>query len=115
MKLKLVKKIEEAKGTKSFFWETEKHVKYLPGQYYYYTLPTLKYDDSRDPTRHFTISLSPTEGDLLRLTTRIRPESGYKMTLNELPIASEIEGEGPSGTFILDESEKGPNIFLAGG
>lgn len=116
MKLKLVKKIEEARGTKSFFFEPDKNVNWLPGQYYYYTLPELKFDDSRGPTRHFTISSSPTEGNLLRLTTRIRQESGYKKTLEDLKIGAIIEGEGPEGTFILDEEENNKkHIFLAGG
>ncbi|HKC04857.1 MAG TPA: FAD-dependent oxidoreductase [Patescibacteria group bacterium] len=116
MKIKLVKKTEEAKGTISFFWETEKPVEYLPGQYFYYTLPKLNYPDPRGTTRHFTISSSPTEGKLLRLTTRIREESGFKKTLDELTIGAEIEGEGPNGTFILDENDQGMNhVFLAGG
>ena len=115
MKLKLVKKVTEAKGTKSFFWEPEREVKWLPGQFYYFTLPKLNYPDPKGSTRHFTISSSPTEGNLLRLTTRIREESGYKKTLDELPVGTEIEGEGPSGTFILDENEPGPHVFLAGG
>jgi ferredoxin-NADP reductase len=115
MKLTLVKKSDDAKGTKSFFWQTEHEVKYLPGQYFYYTLPELKYPDPRGPTRHFTISSSPSEGSLLRLTTRIRVDSGYKKTLDELKIGQNIEGEGPNGTFILDEHEKGNHILIAGG
>jgi len=74
------------------------------------------FDDSRGPTRHFTISSSPTEGNLLRLTTRIRETSGYKKTLDSLKIGEIIEGEGPSGTFIFDEAEIDKNhMFLAGG
>jgi len=115
MKLKLVEKRDEAKGTKSFFWETEKPVNYLAGQYFYFTLPSLNYPDPRGATRHFTLSSSPTEGNLLRNTTRIREESGYKKTLDELEIGTLIEGEGPNGTFILDEAEPGPHVFLAGG
>ena len=30
-------------------------------------------------------------------------------------IGAEIEAEGPNGTFVLDESEKGPHVLLAGG
>jgi len=115
MKLKLVKTQDEAKGTKSFFWEPEKPVNYLAGQYFYFTLPNLKYPDSRGATRHFTLSSSPTEGNILRNTTRIREESGYKKTLNELEVGTLIDGEGPNGEFILDENEKGPQVFLAGG
>ena len=115
MKLKLVEKKEEAKGTKSFFWESEKPVNYLAGQYFYFTLPSLKYPDPRGATRHFTLSSSPTDGNILRNTTRIRPNSGYKKTLDELDIGTLIDGEGPNGEFILDENEKGPHVFLAGG
>ena len=115
MKLKLVEKRDEAKGTKSFFWETEKPVNYLAGQYFYFTLPSLNYPDPRGATRHFTLSSSPTEGNLLRNTTRIREESGFKKTLDDLEIGTLIEGEGPNGTFILDEAEPGPHVFLAGG
>jgi len=115
MKLKLIDKKEQAKGTKTFFWQPEKQINFLPGQYYYFTLPKLNYPDSKGSTRHFTISSSPTEGDVLGLTTRIREESGYKKTLDELQIGSVVEGEGPTGTFIFNQEDKGPNVFLAGG
>jgi len=115
MKLKLVEKREEAKGTVSFFWEPEKPLKYLPGQYFYITLPKLSFPDPRGSTRHFTLSSSPTEPPLLRITTRLREQSGFKKSLDDLEIGQETEGEGPNGTFVLDESEKGSHIFLAGG
>jgi ferredoxin-NADP reductase len=35
--------------------------------------------------------------------------------LDALPIGAEIEGEGPNGTFILDEKDIGPQVFIAGG
>lgn len=115
MKLTLIEIRDEAKGTKSFFWKPDKTISFYPGQYYYFTLPALKYPDPRGSTRHFTISSSPTEGEILRLTTRIREESGYKKTLAQLPVGSEIEGEGPNGTFVFSEGEAGPHIFIAGG
>ncbi len=115
MKLTLVEKKDEAKGTKSFFFEPEKPVSFLPGQFFYLTLPSLKYPDSRGNTRHFTICSSPTEGEKLRITTRIREESGYKKSLDELEINSQVEGEGPNGTFILNDNDLGPHVFLAGG
>lgn len=115
MKVKLIKKQDEAKGTVSFFWEPDKEVKYLAGQYLYYTIPTLKYPDPRGTTRHFTISSSPTEGNILRLTTRIREESGFKKSLNELPIGTVLDGEGPNGVFLFDEKENLTSVFIAGG
>lgn len=115
MKIKLIEKKDEAKGTVTFTFQPETEVKWIPGQYYYYTIKELKYPDSRGDTRHFTISSSPTEGGNLRVTTRIREESGFKKTLNELPIGTEIEGEGPNGTFELTGEETGPQVFVAGG
>lgn len=114
MKVTLVNKVTEALSTESFFWQAEAKINFLPGQYFYYTLPKLNYPDDRGDTRHFTISSSPTE-EGLRLTTRIREKSGYKKTLHELPVGSVIEGKGPEGTFIFNASEPGPHVFIAGG
>lgn len=106
---------DEAKDTKSFYFKPEKPVKYLPGQYFYFTLPNLKYKNSRGPTRHFTLSSSPTEKGYIRITTRMRYSSMVKKTYGELKVGEVIEGDGPSGTFIIDEKERGPHVFLAGG
>ncbi len=114
MKVTLIQKVTEAQSTESFFWQPEQKVDFLPGQYFYYTLPKLNYPDTRGDTRHFTISSSPTE-DSLRLTTRIREQSGYKKTLHELPIGTTIEGQGPEGTFVFNQDEPGPHVFIAGG
>ena len=117
MKLTLVKKIEEAKNTKSFYFKSEEPLQWIPGQYIYIALPRLNYPDERGATRHFTISSSPTEGRLIQVTTRIREESGYKKTLNELPIGSIVEGKGPQGTFVFPYSllPIRYHLFLAGG
>lgn len=115
MKLKLLGKKDEAEGTKSFTFEPEKELKYIAGQYYYFTLPRLNYPDPRGATRHFTLSSSPTEGRNIMITTRVRQESGFKKTLDELKPGDIIEGEGPNGTFILNESNKSPQVFLTGG
>lgn len=116
MKLKLVKKTDEAKGTKSFYFQPDEEFTFEAGQYIYITLSELKYPDERGDTRHFTISSSPTEGNLLRITTRIREESGYKKTLDELETGSVVEGRGPQGLFVLPkDASDTSHIFLAGG
>lgn len=118
MKLTLVKKNDEAKGTKSFFFKTDEKFSFEAGQYIYITLPELKYPDSRGDTRHFTISSSPTETELIRVTTRMREESGYKKTLDELEIGAVVAGRGPQGFFVLNPKRIDPDsqqIFLAGG
>lgn len=113
MKFKLIKKYLEEPQTKSFFWKPEKSFNFEPGQYLYYTLPKLKYPDPRGPILDFTIASSPTE-KLIQLTSRIS-NSGFKRTLDELPIESIIEGEGPNGSFYLDDKTSGNQVFIAGG
>jgi len=115
MKLKLVNSRFEAKDTKSFWFEVEKAVSWLPGQYFYFTLPNPIYPDSRGNTHHFTIATSPTEGSKIMFATRMREKSNFKKSLDVLEVGTIIEGEGPEGTFILDEKEKGPHILIAGG
>lgn len=115
MKLKLVKKQTEANDARSFFFEPQEKVDFLPGQYFYITLPRLNYNDDRGPVRQFTISSSPTEGNLLRITTRIRSESGFKKTLDELNIGESADGQGPNGTFSLNNESEINHVFIAGG
>ena len=95
-------------------WQPEKPFSFESGQYLYYTLPKLKYPDPRGNVLDFTIASSPTE-KLIQLTTRIR-ESGFKKTLDELPIGSVIDANGPHGSFLISNSKLLiPNVFLAGG
>ncbi|HEX6977510.1 MAG TPA: FAD-dependent oxidoreductase [Patescibacteria group bacterium] len=115
MDFKLIEKREEAKGTKSFFFGPESKIDWLPGQYFYITLPKLNHEDPKGNIRHFTNAASPTEGNVMRITTRVRPESGFKQTLDELQIGTVVEGRGPNGIFTMDENTTGNHIFLAGG
>lgn len=112
-KTKLIQKREEAKGTKTFVFEKPADFDYLAGQYAYFTLPQLKYPDDRGNTRHFTLSSSPTEG-YISLTTRLR-DSGFKKTLNELPLKSELSVRGPQGDFVLQGDSETQQVMIAGG
>jgi glycine betaine catabolism B len=119
MKLKLLKRESVAKDTVSFFFEPQETVERKPGQYFYINVPELKYPDPRGPKRQFTISSSPTEGPIMMVTVRTRAEniSGYKRTLYELPDGTLLDGEGPQGHYILDETTPiiGEHVFIAGG
>lgn len=118
MKLALLDKKVEAKDTKTFIFTADEEISFEAGQYIYITLPKLNYSDQRGETRHFTISNSPTEGIEIKITTRIRQESGYKRTLDELPLGSIVEGRGPQGTFVFSDIHKAKKInhvFIAGG
>lgn len=114
-KVKLIGKKDEAKDTKTFFFEKPSGFSYIAGQYCYFTLPKVNYEDSRGGVRHFTLSSSPTETDIA-LTTRMRDESGYKKTLDEFENGSEVAMQGPVGEFVLDkETTTTPQVMIAGG
>lgn len=112
--LKLKDKKEIAKGTKSFYFEKPQGFEHVPGEFMYWTLPELKHPDERGPMRHFTISSSPTEPDLA-ITCRMREESGFKKTLDELPLGSTVQGRGPTGVYTMADDVMTPQVFLAGG
>ena len=93
----------------------DKEFEFLAGQYIYLTLPKLNYPDPRGATRHFTISSSPTELPKICITTRIRVESGFKKTLDEVEAGVSIEADAPFGEFTLNENDLTPQVFIAGG
>lgn len=108
MKLKLVKKQDEATNTKSFFFTPDEKFTWQAGQYLYLTLGEI--------TKQFTISSSPTE-EFVQITTRIRKESEFKQTLNNVQIGEEVEARAPFGTFVFinHKSKILNHVFMAGG
>ena len=108
MKLKLVKKQDEAVNTKSFFFTPSEKFTWQAGQYAYLTLGEM--------TKQFTIASSPTE-EFIQITTRIRKESEFKQLLDKVQINEEIEARAPFGTFVLDDNSSisTNHVFLAGG
>lgn len=115
MKFKLLGKKDEAKDTKTYFFEPQEEVQYKPGQYFYFVVPELHFEDPRGNKREFTLSSSPTEGNIVTITTRNKSGSGFKRTLDEIAEGAFIDAEGPNGNFILDENRKGDHVLLAGG
>ncbi|TVP41276.1 FAD-dependent oxidoreductase [Candidatus Nitrosocosmicus arcticus] len=85
---------------------------YTAGQYAYFNLGDVV-GDPRGPTRHFTVSSSPTE-NFMMLSTKIR-ESPYKQRLSILEVGDRVYVSGPEGEFVLPEDYSKPLIFLSGG
>lgn len=108
MLLKLVKKVTEARDTKSFYFDPSKKFIWESGQYAYLTIGKV--------TRQFTIASSPTE-KFIQITTRIRKESRFKIMLDKVQIGSTVEARGPFGTFVFPYNllPITYHMFLAGG
>lgn len=114
MKLRLIKKEQEVAGVYSFYFQPEQELIWKAGQFLRYTLPDEK-TDNRGINRFFTIASAPVE-KIVRVTTRIAQKKGssFKNKFNQLEIGAEIEANGPSGEFIIEELDK-EYLFIAGG
>ena len=115
MRVRLIDRREEAAQTMSFvFGLGGRDYDYKPGQYANFNLDKLDYDDENGPKRHFTISSSPTEKDIVMFTTRLRG-SGYKETLRRAPIGLELTLQPAQGDFVLPRDGSTSHVFIAGG
>ncbi len=111
---KITDKKEVAKGTLSVTFEVNEPFTFKPGQYVFVTLPKLNYPDDRGPRRQFSINNSPNQKGIITITTRLS-DSGFKKTLNELLIGTEVQLGPIAGIFTLPENITKPLSFIAGG
>lgn len=112
-KIKLLKKETVAKETMAFHFEKPYDFAYRAGQYGYFSLINPQETDSEGSKRNFSLASAPHEGELM-VVTRMR-NTAFKRTLRDLPEGSEIELEGPFGSFALPKTQSTPAVFLAGG
>ncbi|OGH70998.1 MAG: hypothetical protein A2396_02800 [Candidatus Levybacteria bacterium RIFOXYB1_FULL_40_17] len=69
--------------------------------------------DERGTSRPFTVAVSPLNNYLV-ITTK-KGITSFKRKLFELKEGEQINFFGPLGTFVLDEQDLRPKVFLAGG
>ena len=91
------------------------HPDFRPGQYFFITIPNMPHPDDRGNRRHFSIVNSPTEKGIITMATRWRETSGFKTSLRDMPLGSEVEIGRITGDFILPEDPSRPLVFIAGG
>lgn len=111
---KLVDKKEVATGTLQVAFEVAEPFTFKAGQYCFITLKDLKYPDDRGNRRHFSIVNSPNKKGIIIFTTR-ESDSGFKKTLDELAIGTEVELGPIAGVFTLPDDTKKTLVFIAGG
>lgn len=105
---RLVDKIPRVDGVKTFRFDRVRQYEFEAGQWFVLTIP----EGDSYLTKHFSHSSSPTEG-YLDFTTRLTG-SQYKTALDGLPLGTEVEIEGPFGSFTLREDVQRV-AFLTGG
>lgn len=97
----------------TFYFKREQSFIYQPGQYLRVTVDN-DCEDDRGNSRYFTISSSPTEKNIICITSRML-DSCFKRVIFHLKKGDKVMYEGPYGNFVLDINKKKPIVFLAGG
>lgn len=115
MQVKLDHTQDEAQNIKTFWFESQKPVDYIAGQYIEMYLP---HDsaDMRGQKHWFTLSSSPTE-KLISITTKHAVDyvSTFKQALFGLKPGDEIKISAPMGDFVLPKDTSIPLFFVAAG
>lgn len=111
--LVLHQKIAVSKDTFVFDFGKISNLKFVPGQYFEWTLPHIQLD-SRGNRRYFSISSAPHE-NLMMTVKFYSPSSNYKKALLQLENGGKIIASSLSGDFVLPKNKKKPIVFIAGG
>jgi ferredoxin-NADP reductase len=107
--VRLIDKIERAEGTVSFRFNRPPDLDYLPGQYFFISIPK----DGRRLMHHFSFSSSPSEAGHIEFTTRIR-DSEFKQKMVNLPSGTKIQITEVHGEFTVKEDMR-KVAFVCGG
>lgn len=103
-----------AKGTMAFHFEKPTGFSHKPGQAIDLILPGHRTDARPSDTRHtFSIVTAPEEEELV-VATRIG-ESVFKRALCALPMGTEVQINGPFGSFTLPKNAERTAVLIAGG
>ena len=111
--IKLVRRVEVAAGTISFFFEKPAGFEYKPGQNADFTLINPPETDPEGNTRTFSFVSAPFEAEI-EIATRMR-DTAFKRVLKTMPLGSPIVMDGPMGSMTLQNDASRPAVFLAGG
>jgi ferredoxin-NADP reductase len=84
------------------------------GQHIQVKLPQLAHADPQGSSRVFSIASSPNDRRRISIAFR-RTMSGFKRSLEQYPIGTEVLLEGAHGFYTLQGTPRHPIVFVAGG
>jgi ferredoxin-NADP reductase len=109
----LRKREQIAEGTMAFHFDKPAGFEFRAGQSLDWTLPNPPETDAEGNTRAFSIASAPFDPDLM-IATRMR-DTAFKRVLRSMPLGTQVQIDGPSGSFTLHKNSAKPAVFLAGG
>ncbi|WP_299168132.1 ferredoxin--NADP reductase [uncultured Arthrobacter sp.] len=113
-KTTLLERRQVAEGTLELAFKRPEKFAFHAGQYLQLRLPKLLYRDRRGASRVFSIASSPADKERIIVAYR-DTGSGFKQTLRESRIGSEVIIEGPHGFHLLPRQPARPVVLIAGG
>lgn len=114
MKARLVKAERIAEGTAAFTLDVTEPFTFDAGQTCDLTLAAPKYQDDKGTARTFSIASSPADLPRLMFATRLTG-SAFKKSLLEAPPGTDVDVDGPYGSFTLHRNPAKPALLFAGG
>ncbi len=112
--LKLKEKKKVSTDTYHFIFETDKKIKFKPGQYLEWTLGHAD-ADLRGNRRYFTIASGPSEIDVALGVKFYEPSSTFKKRMLAMQPGDTIMAGQLAGDFTLPRDPKQKLAFIAGG
>jgi ferredoxin-NADP reductase len=100
-------------GAMAFYLEKPAGFEFQAGQYVDVTLINPPETDADGSIRSFSLASAPADDHLL-IVTRMR-DTAFKRVLQNLPTHTEVELDGPFGSFTLHKNPSKSAVFLAGG
>ena len=112
-RVKLIERREIAQGTMAFDFSRPSGFVFRGGQAINVALIHPSAIDEKGSRRTFSIASGPHD-PRLTIAMRMR-DSAFKRTLRNLPLGSDVQIDGPTGRFVLEERGLHPAVFIAGG
>jgi ferredoxin-NADP reductase len=102
-----------ADQTMAFHFGKPANFQFIAGQALDLTLITPPQTDAEGDTRTFTIASAPQDAEIV-IATRLR-DTAFKRVLASVPLGTDVQAEGPFGSFTLQPDASRPAVFLTGG
>jgi ferredoxin-NADP reductase len=102
-----------AEQTMAFHFGKPANFQFIAGQALDLTLIAPPQTDAEGDTRTFTIASAPQDDEIV-IATRLR-DTAFKRVLASVPIGTDVQAEGPFGSFTLQPDASIPAVFLTGG
>lgn len=109
----IIRREAAAEGTLSVYLKKPAEFTFVAGQFLEFLLLNPPETDGEGNQRAFSIAAAPSESDLM-ITTRLR-DTAFKRNLQNLPLGTVVQIEGPFGALTLHHDTSRPAVFLAGG